>query len=52
MLQDRKYWAKNDELYLSEVNGQKPPEDKFKRNRFINTQRKLDIPVTEKPTFK
>ncbi len=36
MLQDRKYWAKNDELYLSEVNGQTAPEDKFKKNRFIN----------------
>jgi len=33
LLQDRKYWAKNDELYLYEVNGQEAPVDPFKKDR-------------------
>ena len=52
MLQERKYWAKNDLMYLSDVNGLEPPVDQFKKNRLIQYKRKLDVEVTEKPNNK
>jgi len=52
LLQDRKHWAKNDELYLSEVNGQQPPEDPFKKQRKILIQSKIEEKIAEKPTNK
>ena len=45
-LQDRKIWAKNDELFISDNRAESAPEDVFKANRAIKLRKKE---VTAKP---
>ena len=46
--QERKYWAVNDEMLLSDTNGKPAPDCPFKINRVM--PRKSKYFVTEKPT--
>jgi len=34
-LEERKYWAKNDEMYLGDLKEAENPMEHFKKNRFI-----------------
>lgn len=43
MLQDRKFWSKNDEMYIGDTKDNQNPTDCFKTNRDITKRKKENL---------